>query len=71
MTEFNQRETTSSIDRILNRWPAVGLALGVVREAGLESFSSHGVANIESTAPVTEGTVFGSAPSRRPSRRSR
>jgi CubicO group peptidase (beta-lactamase class C family) len=57
-TEFIQREITSSVDGILNRWPAVGLALGVVRDGGLEFFSSHGVANIESTAPVTEDTVF-------------
>jgi CubicO group peptidase (beta-lactamase class C family) len=56
--EFNQREITSSVDGILNRWPAVGLALGVVRDGGLELFSSHGVANIESTAPVNEDTVF-------------
>jgi CubicO group peptidase (beta-lactamase class C family) len=58
MTEFNQREMTSSVDGILNRWPAVGLALGVVRDGGLEFFSSHGVVNIESMAPVTEDTVF-------------
>ena len=32
--------------------------MGVIRGEGLESFRSHGVANIESATPVTEDTVF-------------
>jgi CubicO group peptidase (beta-lactamase class C family) len=42
---------------ILNRWPAVGLAVGVVRNGSLE-FSGHGVADIASSSPITEDTVF-------------
>jgi CubicO group peptidase (beta-lactamase class C family) len=46
------------IDEILNRHPAVGLAVGVVRHGRLELFSGHGLADIASNTPVTEGTVF-------------
>jgi CubicO group peptidase (beta-lactamase class C family) len=46
------------IGGILNRWPAVGLALGVVRNGSLEFFSGHGLADIASNTPVTEDTVF-------------
>jgi CubicO group peptidase (beta-lactamase class C family) len=46
------------IDRILNRWPAVGLAVGVVRDGSLECFHGHGVADIESNTPITDDTVF-------------
>ena len=43
---------------ILNRWPAVGLAVGVVRNGHLEFFSGHGLADIASGTPVTQDTVF-------------
>jgi CubicO group peptidase (beta-lactamase class C family) len=43
---------------ILNRHPAVGLAVGVVRNGRLEFFSGHGVADIASNTPVSEETVF-------------
>jgi CubicO group peptidase (beta-lactamase class C family) len=46
------------IDAILNRHPAVGLALGVVRNGHLEFFRGHGLADIASHAPITEDTVF-------------
>ncbi|MDF2703775.1 MAG: beta-lactamase [Rubrobacteraceae bacterium] len=46
------------VGEILNRWPAVGLAVGVVRDGSLESFYGHGVADIASGTPVTENTVF-------------
>jgi CubicO group peptidase (beta-lactamase class C family) len=46
------------VDNMLNRWPAVGLVLGVVREGRLEAFFAHGMANIASNAPITEDTVF-------------
>ena len=36
------------IVEILNRHPAVGLALGVIRGGRLEFFHGHGVADIES-----------------------
>jgi hypothetical protein len=44
--------------KILNRWPAVGLAVGVVRDGSLELFHGHGVADIASNTPITEDTVF-------------
>ncbi|HEX2729418.1 MAG TPA: serine hydrolase domain-containing protein [Rubrobacteraceae bacterium] len=46
------------VDEILYRRPAVGLAVGVVRDGSLESFYGHGVADIASGTPVTEDTVF-------------
>jgi CubicO group peptidase (beta-lactamase class C family) len=51
-------ELKGRIDRILNHWPAVGLAVGVVRDGSLECFHGHGVADIESNTPITEDTVF-------------
>ena len=48
----------TSIGRILHRHPAVGLAVGVVRNGRLELFSGHGVANIAANTPVTQDTVF-------------
>ena len=46
------------IGGFLNRWPAVGLAVGVVRNGSLEFFYGHGVADIPSNTPITEDTVF-------------
>jgi CubicO group peptidase (beta-lactamase class C family) len=46
------------VNAILNRWPVVGLAVGVVRNGSLEFFSGHGVADIASSTPITEDTVF-------------
>ena len=43
---------------IANRWPAVGLAVGVVRDGSLESIAAHGLADIASQTPVTADTVF-------------
>lgn len=43
---------------ILNRRPAVGLAVGVVRDGALAFFSGHGLADIPSRTPVTEDTAF-------------
>ena len=43
---------------ILNRWPAVGLAIGVVGNGSLTSFSAHGVADIATRSAITEDTVF-------------
>ena len=57
MPQINQHEIDAKIDAILNRWPAVGLAVGVVRDGAL-GFSGHGTANTESAIPVTEDTVF-------------
>ena len=43
---------------ILNRHPAVGLAVGVVRNGRLESFQGSGYADIATKRPITEDTVF-------------
>jgi CubicO group peptidase (beta-lactamase class C family) len=43
---------------ILNRWPAVGLAVGVVRDGRLQFFEGLGLADIASDTPVSEDTVF-------------
>jgi len=58
MPKIDQLQMESDLDRILNRWPAVGLALGVIRNKELEFFSGRGVADIESATPVTQNTVF-------------
>jgi CubicO group peptidase (beta-lactamase class C family) len=51
-------ELKGRIDGILNRHPAVGLAVGVIRNGRLELFSGHGLADIAATTPVTQDTVF-------------
>jgi CubicO group peptidase (beta-lactamase class C family) len=51
-------EMTVRIREILNRHPAVGLAVGVVRNGRLEFFHGHGVADIASNTPITEDTIF-------------
>ncbi len=51
-------EMKAKVNEILNRRPAVGLAVGVVRNGSLEFFYGHGLANIESNTPITEDTVF-------------
>jgi CubicO group peptidase (beta-lactamase class C family) len=43
---------------VLNRHPAVGLAVGVVRADGPATFSTHGLADVASGSPVTEDTAF-------------
>ena len=46
MPELDQLELKARIGRIVNRWPAVGLAVGVVRNGRLEFFHGHGFADI-------------------------
>lgn len=58
MTTTDQLEIHARVDEILNRRPAVGLAVGVVRNGRLEFFSGRGVAEIASGTPVTEDTAF-------------
>lgn len=48
----------SHIIDIVNRWPAVGLAVGIVRDGRLASFVGHGVEDIDSRTPITEDTGF-------------
>jgi CubicO group peptidase (beta-lactamase class C family) len=58
LSEVDELEMTARVGEILNRRPAVGFALGVVRNGSLEFFHGHGVADIPSNAPITEDTVF-------------
>ena len=58
MPSVDQLELTARIGRILNRWPTVGLAVGVVRNGRLEFFHGHGFADIASNTPIAEDTVF-------------
>jgi CubicO group peptidase (beta-lactamase class C family) len=51
-------EMKARVNKILNRWPAVGLAVAVVRDGSLEFFYGHGLADIGSNTPITEDTVF-------------
>lgn len=46
------------IAEALNRHPAVGFAVGVVRDGRLAFFHGRGFADIASGVPVTEDTVF-------------
>lgn len=56
--ELDPLDLKPKVNAILNRWPAVGLAMGVIRNGRLESFHGHGLADITSNSPVTEDTVF-------------
>ena len=58
MTGSDRPELTARVREMLNRWPTVGLALGVVRNGRLEFFHGHGLADIASNTPVTEDTGF-------------
>ena len=58
MADLDERQLETRVAEILHRRPAVGLAVGVVRDGALQFFSAHGVADIASRAPVTEDTVF-------------
>lgn len=46
------------LEATLARHPAVGLAFGVVRNGDFSFFHGHGVADIASSAPITETTMF-------------
>ena len=58
MPDLDELELRTQVRELLNRWPSVGLAVGVVRHGSLEFFHGHGLADIASGAPVTEDTVF-------------
>jgi CubicO group peptidase (beta-lactamase class C family) len=46
------------VGAIGNRHPAVGLAVGVVRDGALAGFCGQGLADVAAGTPVTEDTVF-------------
>jgi CubicO group peptidase (beta-lactamase class C family) len=58
MPDVDELQMKARVSEILNRWPTVGLAVGVIRNGRLEFFHGHGVADIPSKAPITEDTVF-------------
>jgi len=58
MIRIDQLALRSAVDEILNRRPAVGLAVGVAHEGRLAFFHGHGVADIARRVPVTPDTVF-------------
>lgn len=58
MPGLTQQGLEQRVAEILNRWPAVGLAVGVVRRGSPTLLYSHGVANVADRTPVTEHTVF-------------
>jgi CubicO group peptidase (beta-lactamase class C family) len=51
-------ELRAEVGGMLNRWPTVGFALGVVRTGSPGLFCGHGFADIASGRPVTEDSVF-------------
>ena len=53
-----ERSLDIRVREILHRHPAVGLAVGVVRDKGTVSFCGHGLADIASNTPITEDTIF-------------
>jgi CubicO group peptidase (beta-lactamase class C family) len=55
---FDEPELKAKVAEVLNRHPAVGLAVGVIRDGSLEFFYGHGVADVASNTPITEDTVF-------------
>ena len=48
----------ADVVEILNRFAAVGMAVGVVRGGRLEFFHAHGLADIATKEPITEDTIF-------------
>jgi CubicO group peptidase (beta-lactamase class C family) len=51
-------ELDTSVREILQYRPAVGLALGVIRDGRLAFFHAHGLADVTSGTPITQDTVF-------------
>ena len=56
--ELADEELYARLSEILNRRPAVGLALGVVRDGRLALFEASGLADTASTTPITDETAF-------------
>src|SRR5512133_713064 len=58
MRELDDLDRQAVVANVLDRWPAAGLAVGVVRDGSLEWFHGHGVADIASNTPIAQDTVF-------------
>jgi hypothetical protein len=65
MLPLDHSELRVGVDEILNRHPAVGLAVGVVRDGSLEHFYGHGFAEVASKTPISEGRPGDMRPARR------
>src|SRR5918995_6174828 len=57
MADVDHQRLEARVHEILNRWPAVGLVLGVVGRGAPELYC-HGVADVEANTAVTEETAF-------------
>jgi hypothetical protein len=55
---IDEREFHAWVEGVLIRHPAVGLAVGVVRDGSLDLFRGRGLADVAPRTPITEGTVF-------------
>jgi CubicO group peptidase (beta-lactamase class C family) len=58
MSTMDKLELRALVGEILNRRPAVGLAVGVVRDGHLDFFHGHGFADVDTKTPIDEDTVF-------------
>jgi CubicO group peptidase (beta-lactamase class C family) len=58
MPSIEEARLTATITDHLDRWPSVGVAVGIVRDGSLVWFDGHGLADIASARPVTADTVF-------------
>jgi CubicO group peptidase (beta-lactamase class C family) len=57
-SRIDAQAVKAAVSAMLNRRPAVGLAVGFVRDGRLEFFHGHGLADIARHAPIVEDTVF-------------
>jgi CubicO group peptidase (beta-lactamase class C family) len=55
---IDEPDLATRVDAIANRHPAVGLAVGIIRDGSLALFHGHGLADIGSNTPITEDTMF-------------
>ena len=55
---MDDRPLTTRAAEVLDRWPAAGVAVGVVRHGALEWSFDHGLADIAAKTPITHDTVF-------------
>jgi CubicO group peptidase (beta-lactamase class C family) len=55
---LDDRGLAAAAGEILNRHPAVGLALAVVHRGGATAFHGHGFADLAARRPVEESSVF-------------
>ena len=54
----DELEVKRTVTEALDRWPSAGVAVGIVRDGSPAWFFGHGVADVESKAPIARETVF-------------